>query len=250
MAKIAVIAGTGLTGMKEFILKEERTIPTPFGDPSASIKIGLLDGIEIAFLARHGDPHRILPHHVNYRANLYALKEIGITSIIAIAAVGGITAPMHAGVIAIPHQLVDYTYSREQSIFSDTGHGLEHHVDFTEPFTQKVRELLLTSSSQLHINVVGKGVVAVVQGPRLETAAEINKLEREGCDLVNMTLMPEAGLARELAIEYASLALVVNRAAGRFEKEITIEEIVKTRDDAAEKINKILVRTVKELALI
>jgi len=247
MTKIGIMAGTGLTGLKEVTWQSEHMISTPFGEPSAAIKIGLIDDIEFAFFARHGDPHRLLPHQINYRANLYALKEIGVSHIISVGAVGGIGAEFDAGTLAVPHQLVDYTYGRYQTIFSDTGHGLEHHVDFTEPFSEPIRQVLLESARQLAFPIINHSVVGVVQGPRLETAAEIDKLERDGCDTVNMTLMPEAVLARELGLHYASLALVVNRAAGRVKSEITIDDILKARDAANQSLTQILLKSVKML---
>jgi len=241
MPKIAIIAGTALAHLSQFTLQEEKIMATPFGEPSAAFKIGHLQGVEVVLLARHGVPHRILPHRVNYRANLFALKELGVQSVLAVGAVGGITHSMKAGTLQVPHQAIDYTYNRAHTFFDETGEDFTNHVDFTEPFTERLRQIYLKTAKDLNITVLSHSIVAVVQGPRLETAAEIDKMERDGCDIVNMTIMPEAVLARELSIEYGLLTIVVNRAAGRMDGEITMDDIIKTRDEAAGNINRILV---------
>jgi len=219
---LAIIGGTGLTQLDGLVLKEERVIDTPYGAPSAPLQWGDLNGKSIIFLARHGQAHSYPPHEVNYRANLWALKEAGVTDIIAVNAVGGITASMAPEVLVVPHQIVDYTWGRASSF---SGIGKVIHVDFTEPYTESLRQRLLLAAEKVSITIEPQGVYAATQGPRLETAAEIDRLERDGCDIVGMTAMPEACLARELSLNYAGLSLVVNWGAGRSEGVITMEDI-------------------------
>jgi len=220
----AVIGGTGLTSLNDLIIDERECLTTPYGDPSSDLMFGKLHGQEIVFLSRHGDPARIPPHRVNYRANLWALKTAGVTSVLAVAAVGGITSAMAPSKIAIPDQIIDYTYGREHTLFADK---LNHvtHIDFTHPYTPRLREKLLTAAQQAQVEVINGGVYGCTQGPRLETPAEITRMERDGCDLVGMTGMPEASLARELEIDYACCAVVANWAAGKQPGEITMAEI-------------------------
>lgn len=210
---VAVIGGTGLDRLAGLELDGRQVLETPFGEPSAALTEGRLDGARVLFLARHGDEHRLPPHRINYRANLWALRAAGATHVIAVAAVGGIRADLAPGHIAVPHDLIDYTWGREHT-FSDDGKKELQHVDFTEPYSQAVRRALLDAASQAGVEAAEQAVHAVTQGPRLETAAEIARLAREGCDLVGMTGMPEAALARELGLAYGCLAVVVNWAAG------------------------------------
>lgn len=220
MTAIAIIGGTGLARLEGLEISRREVCYTPYGEPSGPLVHGKLSGREAVFLARHGPDHRIPPHRVNYRANLWALKSIGVEAIVAINTVGGIRADMALGVIAIPDQIVDYTSGRENTFFN----GAEVvHVDFTEPYDARLRERLLTAGRQAGVALVDGGVYGVTQGPRLETAAEINRLEGDGCDLVGMTGMPEAVLARELDLPYAACAAVLNRAAGRSDADIHSE---------------------------
>ena len=223
-ALTAIIGGTGLTSLSELVIEERECLTTPYGDPSSDLMFGKLHGQEIVFLARHGDPARIPPHRVNYRANLWALKTAGVTSVLAVAAVGGITPTMAPSKIAVPDQVIDYTYGREQTLFADNLHHVTH-IDFTHPYTPRLREKLLTAAKRAEVEVVNGGVYGCTQGPRLETPAEITRMERDGCDLVGMTGMPEASLARELEIDYACCAVVANWAAGKQPGEITMAEI-------------------------
>lgn len=209
----AIIGGTGLYQLDGFEEIERNRLTTRWGEPSSEIVIMQTANCKVAFLARHGMQHNIPPHKVNYRANLWALKECGVKKIIAVAAVGGIADNMPPEMLVIPDQIIDYSYGRKHSYFED---DLEQvtHIDFTEPYTQTLRESLLASAKSQKINVVDGGVYAATQGPRLETAAEIQRLKRDGADIVGMTGMPEASLAREIGLEYACCALVVNWAAG------------------------------------
>ena len=223
-ALTAIIGGTGLTSLSDLVIEERECLTTPYGDPSSDLMFGKLYGQEIVFLARHGDPARIPPHRVNYRANLWALKTAGVSSILAVAAIGGITPTMAPSKIAVPDQVIDYTYGREHTLFAD---NLNHvtHIDFTHPYTPRLREKLLTAARRAEVEVVNGGVYGCTQGPRLETPAEITRMERDGCDLVGMTGIPEASLARELEIDYACCAVVANWAAGKQPGEITMAEI-------------------------
>lgn len=222
--KIAIIGGTGLTQLAGPHNLQSHDINTPLGHPSGSVHSGDWNGAEVLFLARHGHPHSVPPHKINYRANLLALKQLGADVIVAVNAVGGIHPDMGAGVLAIPHQIVDLTWGRESTFF-DGEHMPLDHIDFTYPFDEHVRQQLLVAAQDAGQPIADFGVVGVTQGPRLETAGEVDYLERIGCDLVGMTSMPEAALARELGIPYASVCLVVNPAAGRADGEITLDDI-------------------------
>lgn len=224
MTRLAIIGGTGLTRLTHLEVVGREKVSTPYGDPSAELVFGRLHGQELVFLARHGDPHINPPHKVNYRANIWALKQAGVAGILAVAAVGGIRADMVPGRIAVPDQIIDYTYGRAHTFFED---DLEYvtHIDFSNPYSPWLREKVLTAAKVAGITAVDGGVYGCTQGPRLETAAEIIRLERDGCDLVGMTGMPEAALARELDLDYACCAVVANWAAGKQAGEITLAEI-------------------------
>ena len=224
MQKIGIIGGTGLLHMPGLAIRDTLTVETPYGATSSTLTTGLLNSVELVFLARHGNPHRLPPHKINYRANLWALQNVGVDHIIAVNAVGGIHPKMGPGHINIPDQIVDYTYGREHT-FSDSTEVPLHHIDFTFPYNRMLRTHIASAAKKLKLNFSDTGVYAATQGPRLESPAEINRLERDGCDIVGMTGMPEAALARELGLFYASIALVVNMAAGRSETEITMADI-------------------------
>lgn len=212
---LGIIGGSGLTHLPNLTIDEQRTVTTPFGDPSSPVTIGRLGGHQVAFVARHGSGHTIPPHRINYRANLWAMRQSGVSEIAAVFAVGGIARGLGPGSLIVPDQLIDYTHGRDHT-FSDDIERPVLHVDFTHPYTVEVREALLAAAARAGLDdVVAHGVYAAVNGPRLETAAEIDRLERDGATIVGMTGMPEAGLARELSLRYAGLALSVNFAAGR-----------------------------------
>jgi 5'-methylthioinosine phosphorylase len=214
MRMLGIIGGTGLTGLDGMTIDRHETVATPWGEPSAPLRHGELSGRQVVFVPRHGEHHAIAPHEVNYRANVWALREVGVERVIAINAVGGIGDAYLPGILAVPHQLIDYSWGRAHTFFGRLGQPL-HHLDFTEPYTGKLRHLLLAAGARAGLEVIDGGVYGVTQGPRLETAAEIDRLARDGCDLVGMTGMPEAGLAQEIGLEYACCAVIVNRAAGR-----------------------------------
>ncbi|ROH88179.1 S-methyl-5'-thioinosine phosphorylase [Pseudomethylobacillus aquaticus] len=211
---LGIIGGTGLTQLANLVVTRRQIIRTPYGEPSAPLTFGEVGGRPVVFLARHGSGHTIPPHAVNYRANLWALHSEGVCNIVAIATVGGIHADLAPGSIAVPDQIIDYTHSRKTS-FHDGVELPVRHIDFTEPYCPNMRRLVQLAARKLGEPVVMGGTYACVQGPRLETAAEINRLERDGATMVGMTGMPEAALARELEISYAALCPVANHAAGR-----------------------------------
>ncbi len=221
---LAIIGGTGLTQIEQLTITGEQSLDTPYGAPSAPFVFGELDGKQLVFLARHGNPHRIPPHKINYRANIWGLKQLGVTEIIAVAAVGGITEAMGPAQIAIPDQIIDYSYGREHTFFAD---DLEHvtHIDFSFPYAENLRNRLIAAAQQINLSISTSGTYACTQGPRLETAAEIKRLKNDGCDLVGMTGMPEAALAKELDLAYANISVVANWGAGILDTEITMAEI-------------------------
>lgn len=227
--RLAVIGGTGLNRLAGLEILAEHAVETPFGSPSHSIVEGRHGGHACLFLARHGVPHHIPPHCINYRANLWALRELGADAVLGVNAVGGIGAGLVPGRLVVPDQLIDYTWGREHTYFDgvdDSGElaGLEH-IDFTEPYEPALRGRLLRAAQGLALDCATTGTYGVTQGPRLETAAEIRRLERDGCDVVGMTGLPEAALAAELGLPYASLCMVVNPAAGLGDGPITLESM-------------------------
>lgn len=218
---LAIMGGTGLSRMQGARLLAEHPAATPLGDASAPVVEVELEGRRVLFLARHGQPHRIPPHRINYRANLLALQAAGATRILAINAVGGIDPALRTPSLVLPDQLIDYTWGRESTYFDGIYRPLEH-LDFSWPYDAALRQAVLQAALGAGLPLVDGGVYAATQGPRLETAAEIRRLAREGCTLVGMTGMPEAMLARELGLPYACLALVVNPAAGLVAEPITL----------------------------
>jgi 5'-deoxy-5'-methylthioadenosine phosphorylase len=237
---LAIIGGSGLTRLSTLAVAHREVVRTPYGEPSSALLFGEIAGHGVVFLARHGHGHTIPPHRVNYRANLWALKQRGATTILAVASVGAIrdAAP---GDLVLPHQLIDYTRDRESSFF-DGGDQRVVHVDFTHPYAQHLRERCLAASRAAVIPLVDGGVYGAVSGPRLETAAEIDRMERDGATLVGMTGMPEAGLARELELPYAAIAVVVNHAAGRGDssQQVSMAGILKVLEKAMKKVRALL----------
>ena len=210
---LALIGGTGIYALAELQNVETHQPVTRYGAPSGPIRIGLLAGRRVAFLARHGEGHSLPPHKVNYRANLSALQALGASRVLAFNTVGGIGERFGPRVLACPDQLIDYTWGRISTYCEEDGTEVLH-VDFGEPYTPALRRNILDAAARAGVPVVDGGCYGATQGPRLETRAEIARLRRDGCDLVGMTGMPEAGLARELGLDYASLAIVANWAAG------------------------------------
>lgn len=215
---LAVIGGSGLTQLANLDVSHREVLRTPYGEPSGAVTFGQICGRPVAFLARHGYGHTIPPHEVNYRANIWALSKCGAKAIVSVASVGSIRADLKPGDVVIPHQIIDYTWGRK-STYHEGQDSPVVHIDFTEPYDRSLRELLIKAAGIAGVAISDSGVYAATQGPRLETVAEIDRLERDGADLVGMTGMPEAALARELGVPYAAINLVANYAAGRADSE-------------------------------
>lgn len=247
---LAIIGGSGLANLPNLSVTRREIARTPWGEPSCALSFGVLGGVEVVFMARHGYGHTIPPHLINYRANLWALKEAGARSVIAVASVGGIAANCGPGVLVVPHQIIDYTYSRAMTFFEGAETPMPeavHHIDFTEPYDAALRMGLLNASRAAMEAVLDGGIYGCTQGPRLETAAEIARMERDGCTLVGMTGMPEAALARELGLPYACLAVSVNHAAGKSSSAhaISVENIGVVMAAAMQRVVNILEKAVQ-----
>lgn len=226
--ELAVIGGTGVYALGELDAIETLQPTTPYGAPSGPVRAGLLAGKRVAFLARHGEGHALPPHRINYRANLAALRQLGVRRVLALNTVGGIGERFAPRALACPDQLIDYTWGRIGTLCEEPGSDVQH-VDFGEPYTPSLRRELLAAAQRAGVALVDGGCYGATQGPRLETRAEIARMRRDGCDLVGMTGMPEAGLARELGLDYASLAIVANWAAGAgpdVDEVITLEDVL------------------------
>ena len=211
---IAVIGGSSLTQLANLQVTRRKTVRTPYGKPSGPLIFGKIEGRAVVFLARHGPNHTLPPHEVNYRANLWALHAQKVKDVVSVATVGGIRVGLAPGTLVVPDQIIDYTHGRQSSYSGSRGKGVMH-IDFTHPYCEALRKRLLGAAAAAGEAVVASGTYAATQGPRLETAAEINRLERDGADIVGMTGMPEAALAREIGLCYAAIVVVVNHAAGR-----------------------------------
>ena len=237
---LAIIGGTGLTRLSTLAVAHREVVRTPYGEPSAPLLFGQIADRPAVFLARHGHGHTIPPHRVNYRANLWALRHRGASAVLAVASVGCITGAQ-PGDLVLPHQLVDYTSDRPRTYF-DGGDQQVVHVDFTHPYSQSLREVCISAAAAGAIALTEGGVYGAVSGPRLETAAEIDRMERDGATLVGMTGMPEAALARELELPYASICVVVNHAAGRGDsaEHISMEGIALVLESAMDKVRALL----------
>ncbi len=242
---IAIIGGSGLTTLDTMVTLRREVLRTPYGEPSGALTFGKLAGHDVVFLARHGYGHTIPPHEINYRANLWALKEAGIKRVIAVASVGGIRDDCGPGTLVVPDQIIDYTYGRKHTYFEGPEAPVTH-IDFTWPYAAPLRGRLLDAARQSGDTVQDGGVYGCTQGPRLETAAEIARMERDGCDLVGMTGMPEASLARELGLEYACLSVVVNHSAGKGDsaQAIAVEHLGAVMKQAMTRVQHILERAV------
>lgn len=237
---LAIIGGSGLYSLGEsFSLEEQVPRRTPYGDTSADVLQGRWQSIPVVFLPRHGPGHRVPPHRVNYRANIWALKQTGVSRIISVNAVGGITDEMKPGTLVVPDQLIDYSSGREQTFFDGDDRQVTH-VDFSWPYSAELRGILTEVGLQKGQPLVVSGTYGSTNGPRLETAAEINRMRNDGCHVVGMTGMPEAALARELEIEYACLALVVNWAAGVEDEPISMQDIMLNMERGMQQVKSLL----------
>ena len=243
---IGIIGGTGLTQFDDLDIVRRQIVRTPYGDASQPLIFGKLAGVEVVFLARHGGGHKIPPHAINYRANIWALHSIGVKTLVAVATVGGIDRTLMPGDIVLPHQIIDYTHGRENSYHD----GIEKpvmHIDFTNPYTEQLRDVCKKAANNIQQELHHGGVYACVQGPRLETAAEINRFDQDGASVIGMTGMPEAALARELNMDYAALCPVANHAAGRGEsaQQIHYESMMERLTITMTKVRALIKETVK-----
>lgn len=238
---LAIIGGTGLTQLANLEITHRQVIRTPYGEPSGPLTFGTIREHEVVFIARHGYGHTIPPHLVNYRANLWALHDQGARRVIAVSAVGGIREDLPPGTLVVPDQIIDYTHGRAFTFFDGNDQAVTH-IDFTRPYSDSVRGELLAAAQHAGINCVDGGVYAATQGPRLDTVAEVNRYQRDGADMAGMTGMPEAALARELGLDYATIAVVVNPAAGRGSSvsQIALEQIGPVAQAAMARVRKII----------
>ena len=238
---LAILGGSGLAQLPGLEGVRRETVRTPYGDPSGPLVRGSFGGRDLVFLARHGEGHSLPPHQINYRANIRALKDAGATGIVSIATVGGIRREFGPGALVVPHQIIDYTWGRASTFFEGPGAKVTH-IDFTEPYSAALRARIFAAAKACNETVTDGGVYATTQGPRLETAAEVSKLERDGADLIGMTGMPEAALAREAGLEYAAIAVVVNHAAGKGDSAhaISHDAIGKVLDEAMLRVRRII----------
>ena len=238
---LAVIGGSGLSKLASLEITQRKVVRTPYGEPSGALTFGSIRGHGMVFLARHGYGHTIAPHEVNYRANLWALKEENVSGVVSVASVGGIRRDVAPGTLLVPDQIIDYTWGRRSTFFEGAGAPVTH-IDFTEPYTQSLRRRILAAARACGESMLDGGTYAASQGPRLESAAEIDRFERDGADVVGMTGMPEAALARDLGLDYAAIAVSANYAAGRGESEraVPMERIEAVLGEAMGRVRRII----------
>lgn len=252
---LAIIGGTGMDTWSEFRPGRQLSVQTPYAPEPVILSCGHVeDSQELVFLPRHGTGHTVPPHRINYRANIYALREAGVKAVLAVNAVGGVHREMGPGAIAVPNQIIDYTWGREHTFFDGVFNGFDSpdrfsaavtHIDFTEPYDEAMRQLLISSAANCGLRICTLGVYAATQGPRLETPAEVKRIERDGGDMIGMTGMPEAALAREAGLAYATLALSVNYAAGLGAGSITVEAIREVLASGMGQVQQILAEACK-----
>lgn len=243
---LGVIGGSGLTQLETLEITHKQVVRTPYGEPSGALVFGHIAEKEMVFIARHGHGHTIPPHLVNYRANLWALHEQGVKDVVSIATVGGIHESLFPGALVVPNQLIDYTWGRKSTYADEVSDQPVNHIDFTEPYSSGLRVLCMQALRDCGETFVDGGVYATTQGPRLETAAEINRLELDGATIVGMTAMPEAALARETGLNYAAICVVANHAAGRASSlhGIRYEDVDGVLADAMVRVRKVLAQLV------
>ena len=243
---LAIIGGTGLTQLSNLEITHRQVMRTPYGEPSGALTFGLINQHEVIFIARHGYGHTIPPHLVNYRANMWALQEQGAKRVVSVVSAGGVRADLLPGTIVVPDQILDYTQGRAYTYFDGRDKPVTH-IDFTHPYCPVMRSGILEAARLAKETFVAGGVYAATQGPRLETAAEINRYERDGADMVGMTGMPEASLARELGLSYAAIAVVVNHAAGRGDSRdgVHLETVGTVAQPALARVKKVLEQLVE-----
>ena len=241
MTKIGIIGGSGLYEIKGLTIKRRKNIKTPFGKPSGEYLIGQIGNVEVIFLPRHGSRHNIPPHMINFRANIWGFKKLGVERIISASAVGGIKKGLKPGDIVVLDQIIDMTKNRKPT-FYDGRDGVVH-IDFTEPYCPEMRQIILKAGKLANIPLKNGGTYVAVEGPRLETAAEIRAFGILGSDVVGMTGMPEASLAKELEICYSGISVVANYAAGITKNKLTTKEVIEEMKAATEKLKRLLEKT-------
>lgn len=242
---LGIIGGTGIEELEGLEVVQAHDLDTPYGKPSRAIQEGRIGDATLFFLQRHGSPGAIPPHLINYRANLWALQSLGVDAVLAINSVGGISEEMRTGRLVIPDQIIDYTWGREHT-FDDGASGSVMHIDCSEPYDRDLRLALLDAALTAKVAHEASGVHGVTQGPRLETAAEIQRMARDGCDIVGMTGMPEASLAMELGLPFASICMVVNPAAGLGDMPLTLEMMRKILAQEAAVVRRLLTRLLQD----
>lgn len=245
MTKIGIIGGSGLDDPKLLKDYEELTIKTKYGKPSSSIVTGTIEGVDVAILARHGRDHSIHPTGVNYRANVWSLKEIGCTHIVATTAVGSLRDEIHPGHLVFPNQFIDFTKKREYTFFDEEK---VIHTPMADPFSEILRNLLIDSSKKLGLKYHPKGTVVTIEGPRFSTRAESHMFRMIGADVINMSTVPEVSLAKELEIEYATVAMSTDYDCWKENEEsVTFEMVMETMRKNSENVKKLIVETIPKI---
>ncbi|MEM2869845.1 MAG: S-methyl-5'-thioadenosine phosphorylase [Thermoplasmata archaeon] len=223
MPRIGIIGGSGLYDMEMFKNVESVKVGTPYGAPSGIVEVGEFKGRRVAFLPRHGKGHQIPPHKINYRANIWALKSLGVERVISPCAVGSLQMRLRPGTIVIPDQFIDFTKTRQYTFYDG---GRTMHVSTADPFCEELRGLLISSAKRLRLPLSAKGTYVCIEGPRFSTRAE-SRMFRQFADIIGMTLCPEAQLAREQEMCYASVAMVTDYDVWA-ERPVSAEEVMKT----------------------
>jgi 5'-methylthioadenosine phosphorylase len=241
--KIGIIGGSGLSESE--VQKQKIAIKTPYGEPSCPYEIEEINSKSVLFLRRHGEKHSIPPHKVNYRANIYGFRELGAERLIGLFAVGTMNEEIPPGSIVIPDQIIDFTQGMRKNTFFEEGRVV--HIDFTEPFCKELRECIIETAHRLNLSVVPSATYVCINGPRLETAAEIKFYRTTGADIIGMTLMPEASLAREMELCYAAVAVVANYAAGISKKPLTVKEVVEAMHESLDTVGILVKETIKSI---
>jgi len=262
---LGIIGGSGLYEIEGIKVLEERNLLTPYGEPSDSYIISEVNGKEVVFLSRHGRGHRIPPHLINYRANIWGFRMLGVDKILSVGAVGGINPLLRAGDFVITDQFLDFTKVRPNTFYEgdytiydendDKGdlvseylrNGRVVHIDVSEPFCKDMRKILINTCEELKLRYHSKGCYVATEGPRLETSAEIKMFSLLGADIVGMTLVPEIVLARELNMHFASINVITNLAAGISENRLTSDEVIEMMKIKQEELKKIVVNFINVL---
>jgi 5'-methylthioadenosine phosphorylase len=243
--KIGLIGGSGVYQLDGLNVRATRTMETPFGSPSAPLIAGEIEGREVVFLPRHGANHEIPPHRINFRANIAAFQQLGVERIFSIGAVGGLHADWKPGTIVIPDQIIDMTFGARSGTFFDNGSVM--HIDFSQPYCPHLRQTILNAARTIEEPAISSGTYICTNGPRLESAAEIKYYAMIGADIVGMTAMPEAALAREAEICYGGLCIVTNPAAGLKDENLTATEVIAAMKNASERLRVLLRATILSL---